>query len=136
MAAHEVQRERFRESLRDALDGVDVAALQSDRPSVPATATAPLWSPTRPTVRVTPAPAAVPVPAIAPVPAVDRVRAEVEALMAPLSAEVAALRAELSRVARAPEQSGRERRADMLTLGALLVAMLFAGVVLTLLLHR
>lgn len=129
-AAHEAQRERFRDTLRDAVDGLDLAALQSERPTIPPTPTAPLWSPTRPTLSTTPPPAPIPVPSA------DRVRTEVEAAMAPLRAEVAALREELSRVARLPEQSGRERRADMLTLGGMLLVMLLAGVVLAVLLHR
>jgi hypothetical protein len=122
------QRQRFRDSLRDAFEGIDVEELQGgpEAPAVPpaaAVVTPPVaWSPTR---------AMAPLPggtsALDPLPAY--IRMELEAALAPLQVELSALRSEVSALKTLPDELSRVRRADMLALAGLLVVAFAAAAV-------
>lgn len=148
-------RQRFRESLRDAVDGVDVTELQTGQrqatpprqptagPSrsvlvhpaeapartLPARPAAP-WNPGRAMAPVRPASAGTEAD-----PQAALVQAQIDAALYPLRAEVAALRAEVARLRSLPAELSGLRRADMLTVAGLLVvtfvaAALVVGVIL------
>ena len=108
------QRDRFRDSLRDAVDGIDVAELQGTR--VPVAELVPV-----PPVAADPEPAAL---------QPEQVRAAVERELSPLREEIAALRAELTRLyrVRVDRSSG-----NALIYGGLLLLALIAGAALAVL---
>jgi hypothetical protein len=129
------QRQRFRDSLRDAFEGIDVEELQGgpEAPTAPPSnavvAPPAAWSPTR---------AMAPLPggasALDPLPAY--IRMELEAALAPLQVELTALRNEVSAVKKLPDELARVRRADMVALaGLLIVAFAAAAVVVAVILR-
>jgi hypothetical protein len=137
------QRDRFRDSLRDAFDGFDVEDLQggpsaavagvpapppgvdAEAPPLPPPITpAPAWNPTRAMVEL---PAGAPPTALDALPA--QIRMEVESAIAPLQAEVARMRAEMARLESLPGEMSRVRRGDMIALAGLLVVAFAAAAV-------
>jgi hypothetical protein len=153
LPAAAVQRERFRVSLQDAVDGVDIVELQSGRPR-------PLPAARRAAVErfrdalqdaidgvdiieLQTGAAILPLPVQAdPEPDTLRLAAPLptahdatlaEAVVAPLLSEIAALRAEVERLRDLPAEVSSARRRDLVaTIGALFVALGVALVVLTL----
>ena len=144
LPAASTQRERFRVSLEDAVDGVDIIELQTGQPrSTPAVRRrAASLEQFRASLqdaidgvdvielqtgRSRPAPEPVAV-AAAPVLADD--------VVAPLISEIAALRAEVRRLQALPAEVSTARRRDLLTLtGVMVFALGVAVLVLTLLLR-
>jgi len=135
-------RQRFRDSFRDAVDGVDVGELHTGHRAVtgaaatasrsvlvhpaeapartlPARPAAP-WSPGRAMAPVTPPDAAADSQAL-------QVQAQIDAALYPLRTEVAALRAEVARLRELPTELSGLRRADTLTIAGVLLATFVAA---------
>ncbi len=138
MEASRPQREQFRESFADAMDGIDVRELHTGRPTHTPAPRAP-WSPT--SAMLPTQAAAVPAAAPAPPPPTPieqgrLIRAHVDAAVAPLLAEIVRLRTEVARLQDLPKELSRNRRSDMLIIGGLmLVAFAIAGILLGPVLH-